>query len=341
MSPIALASASALALSLAGLPDHAALRYRVELAGAPIGWASLSVTCAAESCQAEWRSVLRAPEGTDGALLEKRIRMTTDRDGRGRTIAVSAPGDARARAVPPGERVPASLAELLLSEARDGERLCLDVIDEESGRAGRACAVRNGDRVSEELMGVKVELTSPEHRPAPGLPTQVFVPEQGIRYQADPAAEVPSRPPKLFGIQVAVAPGSGSRAPAQLCGVAAEQTGPGGLVPAIPETLQGNCREQAAAYLGLARRQGFTARNAVGVAWDGAALVWHAWVEVWADGHWIAVDPAFRQAPAEGPRFTVARFTDGDGPARRAAGVRVLQCWGHEQRSGVGQSATR
>jgi hypothetical protein len=326
-----------LTLWLAGLPDHAAQRYRVELAGERIGWASLSVSCAAESCQAEWRSVLRAPEGTDGALIEKQIRMTTDRDGRGRTLVLSGPDGAGRRAIRPNGRVPASLAELLLSEVRDGERRCLEVIDEESGRAGRACAVRSGERLSEDLLGVKVEVRSP----APGPPTQVIVPEQGIRYQIDPAADVPARPPRLFGITVAIAPGSGPRAPARLCGVEVERTGPDGLVPAIPGTLHGNCREQAAAYLAQARRQGFEGRNAVGVAWDGASFVWHAWAELLADGRWIAVDPAFRQSPAEGPRFTVARFADGDGPARRAAGERVLRCWGRARSSGVGQPATR
>ncbi len=45
-------------------------------------------------------------------------------------------------------------------------------------------------------------------------------------------------------------------------------------------------------------------------------------------GRWVAVDPAFRQAPARGPRFTVATWAPGDEAARAEAGRRLLACWG-------------
>jgi hypothetical protein len=42
----------------------------------------------------------------------------------------------------------------------------------------------------------------------------------------------------------------------------------------------------------------------------------------------VPIDPAFRQAPAEGPRFAVARFAGGDPEAEAEAGRKVLACWG-------------
>ena len=66
----------------------------------------------------------------------------------------------------------------------------------------------------------------------------------------------------------------------------------------------------------------------VGVAWDGTHFVWHEWVEVAGARRWIAVDPSFRQLPAQAPRFAVARFSPGDEAGRAEAGRKVLACWG-------------
>jgi transglutaminase-like putative cysteine protease len=66
---------------------------------------------------------------------------------------------------------------------------------------------------------------------------------------------------------------------------------------------------------------------AVGVAHDGDGFVWHAWVEVRTAGRWVAVDPAFGQVPARGPRFTIARHA-GDAAGLAEAGRRILACWG-------------
>jgi transglutaminase-like putative cysteine protease len=66
----------------------------------------------------------------------------------------------------------------------------------------------------------------------------------------------------------------------------------------------------------------------VGVAFDGGAFVWHAWAEVHMGGRWVPVDPSFQQAPARGPRFTLATWEEGDEAARAEAGRRILACWG-------------
>jgi hypothetical protein len=82
------------------------------------------------------------------------------------------------------------------------------------------------------------------------------------------------------------------------------------------------------AYLRSAREDGLDGRIVVGVAWDGARFVWHEWAEVALGRSWIAVDPSFRQVPAQAPRFAVARFAPGDDSGRAEAGRKVLSCWG-------------
>jgi transglutaminase-like putative cysteine protease len=93
-----------------------------------------------------------------------------------------------------------------------------------------------------------------------------------------------------------------------------------------------SCREKTARWIAVASRRGIEARTAIGVAWDGGAFVWHAWAEARVGDRWIPVDPAFRQSPARGPRFTVARWEANGEEARIEAGRRVLRCWG---RAGV------
>jgi transglutaminase-like putative cysteine protease len=89
-----------------------------------------------------------------------------------------------------------------------------------------------------------------------------------------------------------------------------------------------SCRERTAAWLAKARAAGLRGRTAVGVAFDGGGFVWHAWAEARVGGRWVPVDPSFRQAPARGPRFTLATWEEGDDAGRAAAGHRILACWG-------------
>ena len=85
-------------------------------------------------------------------------------------------------------------------------------------------------------------------------------------------------------------------------------------------------------YLSRAAALGHEGRVAVGLAWDGEALAWHAWAELREGDAWVPVDPTFRQLPARGPRFTVARYAPDDPAARLAAGRAVLACWGEVAR---------
>jgi len=311
-----------LALALAAAPlalPTVEARYRVEIGGVAVGWARLVTRCDPGGCEGIWESVLRAPAEGGGETVEWQAHLRTSLDGRARVVRVRifADGHERRRAADDGP-VPASLAELLLAQTPDGERRCLTVRDEESSEEGEACAVRRGAWLEAELLGVPVRF-----RAAPGAaPEEVVLPSQATRFIADPAAALPARPPRLFGL-AAPLPRSG-----RFCARGADPTPPAAPAALPREFPAGaSCRERTARYLALAARAGLRGRHAIGLAHDGRELVWHEWAELLVDGRWNPVDPSFEQAPARGERFTVARYEDGDERARAAAGRAVLSCW--------------
>lgn len=301
---------------LAALPAGASQRYRVEIRGEPVGWASIAIACRPAACDAKWRSALRAPDGR--GVVGRRLDVQTDRGG----VAIRLRVGAAERAVPPAA-APSTLVEILLSAAADGDRLCLAAFEEESGETGAACARRRGAWLEGEVLGTRVRF-----RAGPGaLPDEVEVLDQGVRFVADPAAALPAAAPRFLGVAVAgPARARGGRA-LRFCGMEAD-TPPAGVDPGLAFPRGESCREKTRRYLELAARRGIAGRHAIGVAHDGAAFVWHEWAELRLGGRWVAVDPSFRQAPAEGPRFTVARYAPGDTRARAAAGRRILECWG-------------
>lgn len=305
------------------LPARAERRYRVELGGEPVGFADLAIACGPERCSATWESALRAPAGAGGRVLRRRIAVEARRDGEALGVRAWQEDGRGEREVEDGPGpIPASLAETLLSAA-GAERLCLPVREEASGRTGLACARREGAWLEGEVLGV------PERfRARPGEPPEeVRLPGQRTRFLADPRAGLPERAPRLFG--AAVRGGGGPPgAAARFCGVAPEPPpppAPPGIPLDFPEGK--DCQEKTARWLARAGAAGLAGRHVVGVAWDGEAFVWHEWAEVRAGGRWTPVDPSFRQAPAAGPRFAVARFAAGDLAAEAEAGERVLACW--------------
>ncbi|HSN92433.1 MAG TPA: transglutaminase-like domain-containing protein [Anaeromyxobacteraceae bacterium] len=310
------------AAAVAALPEGGA-RYRVEIAGEVVGTAVLAVRCAPSSCAVTWESRLRAPAEAGGGLAWRRVEVEVDRAGRFRGGRVEVRGDGAAGGGrgSPGA-VPAALAEVALLSAGPGES-CLDTFDEESGEAGRACGRWEAGALQADLSGVRARIA-----PGPGgFPAEVALPEQGARFVADPGAAVPERSPRLHGTRVPGPGGRGGRL--RFCGVEADperHEAPGALPP--PAAEGADCREQAARWIAAAGRTGIRARTAVGVAWDGEGFAWHAWAEALVDGAWIAVDPAFGQSPARGPRFTLGHFAPGDAGARDRAGRRILACWG-------------
>jgi hypothetical protein len=299
------------------------VRYRIELGGVHMGFARLAVRCGAERCDVAWESALAAPEPGAGEAVRRRVDVEADRDGSARSVRFWTREEGRERTKEGGPGPPpASLAEALVGRAADGERLCVKVRDEETGRVGDACGRREGAWVEAEVLRERVRF-----RAAPGaLPEEVVLPEQGARFVADARAALPAAPPRLFGISVR-GPPSGSRG-RSFC-LRGPTPLPAASAAALPRRFPpgASCRERAARYVDLVRAGGGRARNAVGVAFDGREFVWHAWAEVWDGARWIPVDPAFEEAPARSRRFTVARYEDGDDAARASAARDVLDCW--------------
>lgn len=329
-------TAALLALATAAaLPASSERRYRVEIAGEHAGWARLSIACAAAdggtigsetSCKTVWQSALRAPLDAGGEVLTRRIEIESGPDGAARGVRLSLDGGRGPRQLEEGAGpVPASLAEVLLSGAAEGERRCLTVREEGTGRRGPACATRRGEWLEGEVLGSRERFRARAGEP----PEEVLLPGQRVRFAADPAAELPCRAPRLFGVAVQAGPGVRREGGRRFCGRSAEPAPP--APPAgLPEANApgASCREKTAAWLGAAARAGLAGRHVVGVAWDGTAFVWHEWAEVRAGRGWVPVDPAFRQLPAEGPRFAVARFAPGDLAGEAEAGEQILSCWG-------------
>ncbi len=313
-----------LAVALAGLPANASRRYRMEIAGAPVGIAELSVRCNEAGCRARFETDTRLPEAGGGREVRRRVEVATDHLGSVREAFVGLGSEARR--VPLAGAAASILAEVLLSEAPPGERRCLFVVDEETGRTGQACAARRGRWMEGEILEEPVRF-----RPgADGLPDEVVMTGQGTRFVADAAAVVPERAPRLLGAAVAAPAGAEGDRALRFCGVASDPNDPEPPPPGIPRDFpeEGSCREKTAAWLAKARELGLLGRHAIGVAWDGEIFVWHEWAELAISGRWVAVDPSFRQVPAQGPRFTLARFAEGDEAARADAGRKVLACWG-------------
>jgi hypothetical protein len=315
-------AAAVLAALSAALPDAASRRYAVEISGERVGAATLAVRCERDRCEASFETALRLPEAGGGGVARRRVEVVTDRDGR---VVSARAGGRRVEAA--GEGVASILAEAALAGTPAGERRCVAVEDPETARVGKACAVRRGRWIEGEILGEPVRF-----RPgAGGLPDEVVLPAQGSRFVADAGAAVPERAPAAFGGSVAAPPGAELDPGIRFCGLAPEPTDPS-PPPALPREFPeaGNCQERSRAYLRDAAGDGLQGRLVVGVAWDGARFVWHEWVEVAAARRWIAVDPSFRQIPAQGPRFAVARFAPGDEAARAEAGRKVLACWGRK-----------
>jgi hypothetical protein len=314
--------AAAAALAPLALPQGAA-RYRAELAGVPVGVAELSISCEGARCMARHASRLRLPAEAGGGVRRVEVELPVDREGRFRDgeVRVERDGVRRGEAGIPGA-VPAALVETVLAGLGEG---CVPFFEEERPSERVACAGRGDGAVAADVGGVHVRIVPGED----GFPREVEVGGR-FRFVRDASAEVPPTAPRLAGTRVAGPsdPGLARR----FCGVprdpspGAAAVGAGGL-PA-PRAAGASCREKTRAWIAATRAQGFLARAAVGVAWDGAAFVWHEWAEARVQGGWLAVDPSFGQRPAQGPRFTLARFEEDDAAARDAAGEKILACWG-------------
>jgi Transglutaminase-like superfamily len=331
-------AAPALALQL---PEGKA-RWRFELSGEHVGVVELAIRCDGQACSATWSSERRAPAEAGGKRSSRRVEVEVDREGRwsgGRLRVADDEGGLKVGGL--SGAVPAVLAEVVFARnialpPRKGWRsslpplgpeTCLEAFEEASGARGSACARRDGDALSVNVLGVAERVV-----PGPGgFPEAIEIPSQGARFVRDDEATLPRQAPRLHGMAVA-GPEDAARA-ASFCGVRRDPDPPAkglGFLPP-PRAEGASCQEKTAAWLSRARRAGLQGRTAVGVAWDGERFVWHAWPEVRLERGWVPVDPSFEQLPARGPRFTVATYEEGDARARQRAGEKILACWGKER----------
>jgi hypothetical protein len=308
--------------ALAALPEGTA-RWRAELAGEPVGAVELRIRCAGEACAVSYDSRLRLPAESGGAVERERVEVEVDRSGRWRGgPLLAARGGPLAPARGARGAIPAAVLEVVLAAEAGPERRCVAFFDEEDGAAATACVRAEGGRAIGDANGIAETIVAGED----GFPALVEVAGR-FRFVRDPGAAVPERAPRLAGTRVA-GPGDPARARA-FCGVPRDPEPPRPSRPLPPPRAAGeSCREKTAAWLASARARGLDGRTAVGVAWDGAAFVWHAWAEVQDGDAWIPVDPSFGELPARGPRFTVARYAGDDAGERLRAGARLLACWG-------------
>lgn len=329
------AAGLALVVALAAPLPEGTARWRFELAGEHVGAVELAIRCGAGACRAVWTSERLAPSEAGGTRSSRRVEVEVDREGRWRGGPLRVADDGRALAVT-GSRgaVPSVLAEVVVLAMRDARRgeaahtarleSCLDVFEEASGAVGKACARRDGDALAADVLGAAERIVAGPG----GFPGGIDISSQGARFVRDDAAEAPREPPRLHGMVVG-GPAHAARA-SSFCGVGRDPERQGQDLSRLPPPrAEGeSCREKTALWLEHARRAGFEGRTAVGVAWDGGRYVWHAWPEVRLGRAWVPVDPSFEQAPARGPRFTLATYREGDEAAKRRAGERILACWG-------------
>ena len=83
---------------------------------------------------------------------------------------------------------------------------------------------------------------------------------------------------------------------------------PGSPLPGAVSALaarQGDCGDQAALLVGLARAAGIPARPVAGLLYAGGRFYYHAWAELYI-GEWVAADPVTGEFPAGAARIGLA-----------------------------------
>ena len=285
--------------AVAALPS-ATQRYRVEIAGQPVGFAELRVACDERECTVRWESALRAPEPAPDVVLGRIVEAVTEPDGRARSVRVLVDEGLGTREADVGAGpVPASAVELLLAATPDGERRCVTVREEATGDVGPACARRRGEWLEGESSASRcASARTPARRRS-----RWSSPRSTRASWPIPAADVPASPPRLFGTEVPLAPGAASARALRFCGIEAEPRRTARVAADIPRDFPdgATCREKTARYVAAAERKGFTARHVVGVAWDGSAFSWHEWAELWSEREWLPVDPLLPPGPRRRP----------------------------------------
>lgn len=163
------------------------------LFGKPVGEVSLKLSHTDGRSTLTYRSTLHVVR--DAARLQQSADLEvtySDRLLRSRALRCTATGDQRPRCAPAVERQepveeglwPSLAAELLLALKPAGEH-CLDIIDEESGARGKACAaVQQEPGGARFLSGTKLGSPFRARVDARGMLVYLELPEHGARFEA-------------------------------------------------------------------------------------------------------------------------------------------------------------
>jgi transglutaminase-like putative cysteine protease len=98
---------------------------------------------------------------------------------------------------------------------------------------------------------------------------------------------------------------------------------PPGAVAALV-SRRGECGDQAALLVGLARAAGIPARPVAGLLYAGGRFYYHAWAELYI-GEWVTADPVTGEFPAGAGRIGLAIGGLARTPAAPLAGQLVLE----------------
>jgi transglutaminase-like putative cysteine protease len=176
---------------------------------------------------------------------------------------------------------------------------------------------------------IEIAVETPPAPPGYALPIAASLPEKSEELAAflAPTAFIQSADPKILAAAEEAADGAGDAVTAaeRLAAWVADQVADS-MVVTIPSALdtlankRGACKEHTVLFVALARALGLPARPVSGIVYSeqvAEGFYYHAWAEVWlggpdGSGGWVAVDPTFKQFPADATHIKLKEGELGD-----------------------------
>lgn len=332
-------------------------RLAAHLFGQPVGDVRLTLTTGADSTTLTYRSELRVVRDkervhqtaelevsySDHLLRSHARRCTSASPGAQPTCAPEVTLENR-------PQLPSLAAELLLARRLPGQH-CLDVVDEESGATGTACAeVRYETSGNRMLIGTKLGAPFLARVNARGMLVYLELPDHGARFSAIEEGALALSDADLFADSV---PSSGDiaaglrrgtlrlklTAPAEALELLSRVQAPAQRTlkrdgtTALVETRQAriptsprdrriidaaallvaqargthtDCQTATEWFLAQARKRGWDAKQAVGLAWVDNRFAFHSWVLIKTESGSVPIDPLLAQVPADAGHVQLA-----------------------------------
>lgn len=338
-------------------------RLRVSLFGESVGEVRLTLSARGAERTLTYRSDVTVVRDTVRTRQQGFIEATFE-DATGRLVSAQArrcsgpEADAHATnctkptARGRGARVPSLAAELLLARGGAGPERCIDVVDEESGNEGVACAVVTiDDSGTRTLDGHKLGVAFRARVDRHGLLSSLELPAQGARFEiadgeiersdadlyADPIPSAGNVPRALragsLRARLLASPEALARLPEDLASLAGharvERPGDAVIIETRRITLPKgrasrrivdhaallvaqargghvDCQGATRWFLAEAKKRGWKAKPAVGIAWVDGRFAFHAWAVIETPEGLVPVDPLLAQVPADPAHLQLA-----------------------------------